>query len=88
MPWGTPFYAVIFGLLLLFTRFPTLSYSLAFICYPFVALLIYHQWELAVYTVGLLILPLLKYIPRITEMRREGGSWKHVVYRKNLKDRL
>lgn len=88
MPWGIPIYAGVFGLVLLITRFPTLSYSLAFLCFPFVGWLIYHSWELAVYSLGLLVLPLFKYIPRIIEMRRKGDSWKHVVYRKNLKDRL
>jgi glycerol-3-phosphate acyltransferase PlsY len=88
MPWGIPFYLGLFGLGLLITRFPTLSYSLAFICYPFIGWLIYHRWELAVYSIVLLIVPLLKYIPRIIEMRQQGGSWKHVVHRKNLKDRL
>jgi glycerol-3-phosphate acyltransferase PlsY len=88
MPWGTPIYLGLFLLILLITRFPTLSYSLAFICFPFIGWLIYDSWELAVYPVGLVVLPLLKYIPRIIEMRRQGGSWKHVVYRKNLKDRL
>ena len=88
MPWGIPFYAALFGLFVLVTRFPTLSYSLAFVCYPFIGWLKYHSWEMAVYSIGLLIVPLLKYIPRIIEMRRQGGSWKHVVYRKNLKDRL
>ncbi len=88
MPWGTPIYLGLFLLILLITRFPTLSYSLAFLCFPFIGWLIYDSWELAVYPVGLVVLPLLKYIPRIIEMRRKGGSWKHVVYRKNLKDRL
>jgi glycerol-3-phosphate acyltransferase PlsY len=88
MPWGIPFYTVLFGLGLLITRFPTLSYSLAFLCFPFIGWFIYHSWQLLVYSLGLLVLPLLKYIPRIIEMRQQGGSWKHVVYRKNLKDRL
>jgi len=88
MPWGIPIYAGLFGLLLLITRFPTLSYSLAFVSFPFIGWLIYDSWELAVYSIGLVFLPLLKYIPRIVEMRRKGGSWKHVVYRKDLKDRL
>jgi len=34
MPWGIPFYAGIFGLALLITRFPTLSYSVAFLLLP------------------------------------------------------
>jgi glycerol-3-phosphate acyltransferase PlsY len=88
MPWGIPFYVVLFGLGMLISRFPTLSYSIAFLCYPFIGWLKYHSWELVVYSIGLLLVPLLKYIPRILEMRRQAGSWKHVVYRKNLKDRL
>ena len=88
MPWGIPFYVVLFGLGMLITRFPTLSYSIAFLCYPFIGWLKYHSWELVVYSLGLLLVPLLKYIPRIIEMRRQGGSWKHVVHRKNFKDRL
>lgn len=88
MPWGTPIYGALFGLLLLVTRYPTLSYSLAFIVFPFIGAFLYDSWEPGVYSVGILILPLLKYIPRIGEMRKKGGSWKHVVYRRGLKDRL
>ncbi|OGN99993.1 MAG: hypothetical protein A2Y90_04075 [Chloroflexi bacterium RBG_13_52_12] len=88
MPWGVPIYLGCFLLILLITRFPTLSYSLAFLCFPFIGWLINHSWVFVVYSLGLVILPLLKYIPRIIEMRRQGGSWKHVVYRKNLQDRL
>ena len=32
MPWGIPFYVGIFGLALLITRFPTISYSLRISC--------------------------------------------------------
>jgi glycerol-3-phosphate acyltransferase PlsY len=88
MPWGTPIFLGVFLLGMAITRFPTLSYSLAFICFPFIGWLIHHQWELVVYSVCLPVVPLLKYIPRIIEMRRKGGSWKHVFYRKSLHDRL
>ncbi|MCX7911671.1 MAG: glycerol-3-phosphate acyltransferase [Dehalococcoidales bacterium] len=88
MPWGAPVYLGLFLLLLAITRFPTLSYSAAFLCFPFIGAFVYHRWELAVYSLGLLLLPLLKYIPRIIEMRKKAGSWKHVIYRRNLKDRL
>ena len=88
MPWGIPFYLAIFGVILLFTRFPTLSYSVAFLCFPFIAWLIYHRWELVVFSVGLLLLPGIKYIPRIKEMRTKGGSWRHVFLRRGLKDRF
>jgi len=88
MPWGLPFYLAVFGLGLLLTRYPTLSYSAAFICFPFVAWLIYHSGALIGFSIGILLLPGIKYIPRIVEMRATGGSWRHVVQRKNLKDRL
>ena len=88
MPWGLPFYIAVFGLGLLLTRYPTLSYSAAFICFPFVAWLIYHSVALIGFSIGILLLPGIKYIPRIVEMRATGGSWRHVVQRKNLKDRL
>ena len=88
MPWGIPFYLAIFGLGLLLTHYPTLSYSAAFICFPFIAWLIYHSWVLVVFSIGILLVPGIKYIPRIKEMRGTGGSWRHVVLRRNLKDRL
>jgi len=88
MPWGIPFYLAIFGAGLLLTRFPTLSYSIAFLCFPFVAWLKYHSPALIAFSIGILVLPLIKYIPRIIEMRTTGGSWRHVVQRKNLQDRF
>jgi len=88
MPWGLPLYAAIFGLSLLLTRYPTLSYSLAFLCFPFVAWLKYHSVEFIVFSIGILLIPGIKYIPRIKEMRSSRGSWRHVFLRRNLKDRL
>ncbi len=88
MPWGIPVYAATFGLGLLLTRYPTLSYSVAFLCFPFIAWLIYHSGTLITYSICILLLPGIKYIPRIKEMRATGGSWRHVILRKNLKDRL
>jgi len=88
MPWGIPFYLAIFGITLLITRYPTLSYSVAFLSFPFVAWLAYHRWELIVFSVGILLLPLVRYISRIKEMRTRGGSWRRVVYRGSLRDRL
>jgi glycerol-3-phosphate acyltransferase PlsY len=88
MPWGAPIYLGVFLLLLLILRTPTISYSIAFFSFGFIAWFINHSWEFIVYTLVLTMLPLLRYIPRIIEMRRSGGSWKHVVYRKNIKDRL
>ncbi len=88
MPWGIPVYAAIFGIILLLTRYPTLSYSLAFLCFPFIAWLKYHSPELIIFSVAILLLPAIKYIPRIKEMRTTGGNWRHVLLRKNFKDRL
>jgi glycerol-3-phosphate acyltransferase PlsY len=88
MPWGTPIFLGIFLLFLVITRFPTFSYSLAFICFPFIGWLDYHDWQLIVFSVCLPLVPLIKYFPRIKEMRHTGGSWKRLFYRKNLKDRL
>lgn len=88
MPWGVPIYLGIFLLLMAIIRTPTISYSIAFIAFPFIGWYINHSWEFTVYSIGLVMLPLLRYIPRLLEMRQSGGSWKHVVYRKNLKDRL
>ena len=88
MPWGIPAYFAAFGLILLLTRYPTLSYSAAFLCYPLIAWLVYHSWVWVVFSVGILLLPVIKYIPRIKEMRATGGSWRHVFLRKSLKDRL
>jgi glycerol-3-phosphate acyltransferase PlsY len=88
MPWGIPAYLAIFGLSMLLTRFPTLSYSIAFLCFPFIAWLVYHRWELIVFSIGLLLLPGLRYIPRVVEMRAKGGSWRHVFLRRGVKDRL
>ncbi|MDD5037762.1 MAG: glycerol-3-phosphate acyltransferase [Dehalococcoidales bacterium] len=88
IPWAIPFYAGIFGLCLLLTRFPTLSYSVAFVTFPLIAWLHYHSWQLALFSIGLVLIPLIKYIPRVKEMRCGSGNWRHVLLRKNLRDRL
>ena len=88
MPWGVPIYLGTFLLLLLILRSPTISYMIAFFSFGFIGWFINHSWEFIVYTLVLTMLPLLRYIPRLIEMRRSGGSWKRVVYRKDIKDRL
>lgn len=88
IPWGIPFYLAIFGISLLLTHYPTFSYSLAFICFPLVAWLVYHSWELIVFSAVLLLIPVIRYIPRVKEMYSKGGNWRRVLMRRNLKDRL
>jgi glycerol-3-phosphate acyltransferase PlsY len=89
IPWACPFYLGIFLLLLAITRFPTLSYGIAFITFPLVAWLVYHSTPLIIFSVVILLVPLLMYIPRLKEMySNAGGSWQRVFMRRNLKDRL
>ena len=88
MPWGLAIAFPLFVLLALLTRFPTLSYSLALLTFPFVAWLIYHDGIYVIYSILMLLIPFIRYIPRIKEMRTRGGSWKHVFLRRNVKDRL
>ena len=78
----------VFILALLLTRYPTFSYSLALLCTPFIAWLEYHDGTMAVFTVVLLIMVLVRYLPRVLEMRSAGGTWKRVFFRKGLKDRF
>ncbi len=88
MPWVLAIGLPLFGIVLLITRFPTFSYSLALACCPFVAWLIYHSGEYIVFSIILLLIPGIKYIPRIKEMRSTGGNWRRVVFRRSLKDRF
>ena len=88
MPWSIPFFLGILGAALLFTRYLTLSYSLAFICMPFVAWLVYGSGMLVAFSIALPLLVGTRYIPRIKEMRSVGGSWRRVALRRNLKDRF
>ncbi len=88
IPWGIPFYAAVFGTGLLLTRNPTMSYSLAFVVFPTTAWLGYRSWEMVVFSASILLIPALKYIPRLRQMRAAAGSWKRVLLRRGLKDRL
>ncbi len=88
MPWGIIIAFPLFVLLVLWTRFPTLSYSLALLTFPFVAWLGYDNIDYVLFSTLMLLLPFVRYIPRIKEMRTKGGSWKHVILRRNIKDRF
>jgi acyl phosphate:glycerol-3-phosphate acyltransferase len=89
MPMLAPIYLGVFFLLLLVTKVPTVSYALAFICAPFVAAFwpAYGHWQWVVYSILLVMLPGIKYIPRLKEMRAKAGSWRAVFLRKRVKDR-
>ena len=88
-PWS-PIYLGVFLLLLLITRVPTVSYGISFICFPFLAWFTRdHSIPLLLYSIVILLIPALTYIPRIKEMYQAGGgSWRRVILRKSMKDRL
>ncbi len=87
-PWAVLINGGLFALLFLITRAPTISYSLAFICYPFISLYMFHRWDWIVFTVALLLIPLIRYVPRIKEMRDKAGNWRRVFQRKSVSDRF
>jgi glycerol-3-phosphate acyltransferase PlsY len=88
-PWS-PIYLGVFLLLLLITRVPTVSYGLSFVCFPFLAWFTKDQSvPILVFSILILLIPALTYIPRIKEMYQAGGgSWRRVILRKSVKDRL
>ncbi|MFC1947620.1 glycerol-3-phosphate acyltransferase [Chloroflexota bacterium] len=88
MPKAIPLAVGIFILALLLTRYPTFSYGLALLCAPFVAWLGYESGKWVVFSVILLLMVLIRYLPRLLEMRSTGGNWKRVFIRKGLKDRF
>ncbi|HEY94178.1 MAG TPA: hypothetical protein G4O15_04510 [Dehalococcoidia bacterium] len=88
MPKAIPLAVGIFILALLLTRYPTFSYALALLCAPFVAWLGYESGKWVLFSVILLLMVLLRYLPRLLEMRSTGGNWKRVFIRKGLKDRF
>lgn len=87
MPWGIPIYAATFGLVLLITRFPTFSYSAAFVVFPLIGWLIYHSAVYVIYPVVLLMIPGFQYIVRVKQIGEKSTGLKDAIFRKNLRDR-
>jgi glycerol-3-phosphate acyltransferase PlsY len=88
MPWVLVVWVPVFGLLLLLTRFPTFSYSITLATTPFIAWLHYDSGVFVIYSVGMLLLPGLQYIPRLKEIRGKAGNWRRALLRKSIKDRM
>ncbi len=89
LPKAIPFWLGICGVVLLITRNITVCYSMGFICFPVVAGLIYGSVALVVFSVGLPIFLGLKFIPRLKEMHSvTGGSWRKVIFRSSINERL
>jgi glycerol-3-phosphate acyltransferase PlsY len=87
-PWSMPIYAGAFLVFFAVTRAPTVAYSLAFVVFPFMAWYAFGRWEWIIFTVVLLMVPGIRYIPRIKEMRQRAGSWSRVLRRKDVGDRF
>lgn len=85
-PWSI-IYPGLFLLLLGLTRVPTISYAVAFLCFPFIAWLGFHSPAYIIFSVVILAFPLIKYLPRLREMRARAGSWRAVFLRKTVKER-
>lgn len=78
----------IFALLMLITRFPTLSYGIGLLSFPFSAWLHNDKWEWVVFSAIVVAIPFVRYIPRLKEIYKKAGNLRHAVQRKNLKDRF
>jgi glycerol-3-phosphate acyltransferase PlsY len=87
MPWGIPIYASAFGLVLLITKFPTFSYSVAFVIFPLIGWLIYHSLVFVIYPIVLLLIPGLQYVMRAKQIGERSAGLKDAIFRKSLRDR-
>lgn len=89
MPWGLVIGLALFGLLLLVTHFPTLSYSIALATFIGSSWFVYQSWPFLIFTCVLLLIPAIRYIPRAKEIyAKSGGKLSRTLFRKNLKERL
>ena len=89
MPKAIPFWIAMCLVALLITHNLTFCYSIAFICFPLVAWLIYHSTPMIIFSIGLPIFVGINYIPRFKEMyMKAGGSWRKVIKRSGTKERL
>ena len=89
MPRAIPFWIVIFLIALLITRNIAFCYSIAFICFPLVAWLIYHSSPMIAFSIGLPVIVGIKHIPQVKAMRAAtGGNWRKIIKRSSLIERL
>jgi glycerol-3-phosphate acyltransferase PlsY len=89
MPKAIPFWIVACLVALLATHNLTFCYSVAFICFPLTAWLIYHSTPIIAFSIGLPTFVGINYIPRFKEMHmKTSGNWRKVIKRSSLKERL
>jgi glycerol-3-phosphate acyltransferase PlsY len=78
----------VFCLLMAITRFPTLSYGIGLVVFPFVGWLHYHNGNWVIFSAIVVAIPFIRYIPRLKEIYKKAGNLGHAIRRKNLKDRF
>ena len=89
MPRAVPFFFAITVIALLITRNLAFCYSIAFICLPFVAWLIYHSIPMIIFSMVLPALVGVRHINTVKSMLlATGGSWRKVIFRSSLKERI
>ena len=89
LPKAIPFWLGTCVIILLITRNVTFCYSMGFICFPFVAGVIYGDMALVAFSAGLPAFLGMRYIPRMKEMHsKAGGSWRKVIFRGSINERL
>jgi len=89
LPKAIPFWLGTCVIVLLITRNLTFCYSMGFICFPVVAGLIYGDVSLVAFSLGLPLFLGIRYIPRLSEMHsKAGGSWRKVISRGSVTERL
>jgi len=89
MPRAIPFFLAIAAIALLTTRNISFCYSVAFICLPFVAWLIYQSIPMIIFSMVLPALVGVRHINTVKNMRlATGGNWRKVIFRSSLKERI
>ena len=89
MPKAIPIWLIICLIALLISHNLTFCYSIAFVCFPLAAWLIYHSTHMIAFSIGLPMFVGINYVPRFKEMYMEtGGSWRKIIKRTSTKERL
>jgi len=89
VPLGDLIYLGLFLLLMLITRWPTVSYAISFIAFWLIAWFVYQDTGLFVYAIFITAVPVLMYIPRIKEIwAKSGKNLIRGIFRRDLKDRM
>jgi acyl phosphate:glycerol-3-phosphate acyltransferase len=89
LPAGDLIYLGSFLVILLITRWATFAYGISFIAFPLIAWYGMHDQGLMIYSICIILVPILMYIPRIKQiLGKSGGNVGRAIFRKNIKDRM